>query len=269
MNIGHPRAIRTTVFLLVTLVLVGSSEVLAQSQSQWATLADRAYININGAFQGTTDRTFTGTLTEQLYDEPATYELTEGLSVGGSTFDVGFGARVWSNLAAGVAISSVSSSSTLSASGTVPHPLFFNQHRENVPYQAPSAFSQSNLAYHVQFSWFVPFSDTFDVAIFAGPSFFAIDHRTGSLPVSIENSGSLSGDATLTQVSTQVGSGSATGVNAGIDVTYQLMELMGARVGAGVMARWSSGTVDLVTAGGSQSVNAGGVQIAVGARVRF
>ena len=81
MNIGHPRAIRTTVFLLVTLVLVGSSEVLAQSQSQWATLADRAYININGAFQGTTDRTFTGTLTEQLYDEPATYELTEGLSL--------------------------------------------------------------------------------------------------------------------------------------------------------------------------------------------
>ena len=58
-------------------------------------------------------------------------------------------------------------------------------------------------------------------------------------------------------------------MNAGIDVTYQLMELMGARVGAGVMARWSSGTVDLVTAGGSQSVNAGGVQIAVGARVRF
>ena len=267
MNIGHPRAIRTTVLLLVTLVLVGSSEVLAQSQ--WKTLADRAYININGAFQGTTDRTFTGTLSEQLYDEPATYELTEGLSVGGSTFDVGFGARVWSNLAAGLAISSVSSSSTLSASGTIPHPLFFGKNRVNVPYQAPSAFSQSNLAYHVQFSWFVPFSDKFDVAIFAGPSFFAIDHRTGTLPVSIENSGSLGGDATLTQVSTQLVSGSATGVNAGIDVTYHLMELTGARVGAGFMARWSSGTVDLATAGGSQSVNAGGVQIAVGARVRF
>ena len=67
----------------------------------------QAYININGAFQGTTDTTFTEALTDTLYGEEAKYELKNGLSVGGSTFDVGFGARVWSNLAAGFSISSV------------------------------------------------------------------------------------------------------------------------------------------------------------------
>ena len=256
----------TVTLLLVGLLVCGTSDALAQSQ--WKTLTDRAYINVNGAFQGTSDTAFAETLTETLYGEPATYELKNGLSIGGSTFDVGFGARVWSNVAAGLSISSVTTASSLSATGTVPHPLFTNRFRNNVTYQ-DSDLSQSNLAYHVQFSWFVPLSDDFDVAIFAGPSFFTIDHRRGTLPVSIENSGTLLNNAVMTKLATQTSSGSATGVNAGIDATYHLMEFMGAGIGAGVMVRWSSGSVDLATASGTQSVDAGGVQIAIGARLRF
>ncbi len=255
----------TVTLLLVSLLVCGTSDAVAQSQ--WMTLSDRAYININGAFQGTSDTVFTETLTDTLYGEAANYELKNGLSIGGSTFDVGFGARVWNNVAAGLSISSVTTSSSLSATGTVPHPLFYNRSR-NVTYEA-SDLSQSNLAYHVQFSWFVPLSDDFDVAIFAGPSFFTIDHRRGTLPVSIENSGTLLNNAVMTNLATQASSGTATGVNAGIDATYHLMEFMGAGVGAGVMVRWSSGSVDLATASGTQSVDAGGVQIAVGARLRF
>ena len=255
----------TVTLLLVSLLVCGASDAVAQSQ--WKTLTDRAYININGAFQGTSDTAFTETLTDTLYGEAATYELKNGLSIGGSTFDFGFGARVWNNVAAGLSISSVATSSSLSATGTVPHPLFYNRSR-NVTYQA-SDLSTSNRAYHVQFSWFVPLSDDFDVAIFAGPSFFTIDHRRGTLPVSIENSGTLLNNAVMTNLATQASSGTATGVNAGIDATYHLMEFMGAGVGAGVMVRWSSGSVDLATASGTQSVDAGGVQIAVGARLRF
>ena len=251
----------TVKVLLVGLLVCGVGQ--AAAQSQWKTLTDRAYININGAFQGTTDTTFT----EALYGEEAKYELKNDLSVGGSTFDVGFGARVWSNLAAGFSISSVATSSSLSATGTVPHPLFMNRSRD-VAYQH-SAFSESNLAYHVQFSWFVPFSEKFDVAIFAGPSFFTIDHRRGTGPVSIENSGTLLNTATMTALPTQTSSGNATGVNAGIDATYHLMDFLNMRVGAGVMVRWSSGSVDLATSSGTQSVDAGGVQIAVGARLRY
>lgn len=255
----------TVTLLLVGLLVCGASDAVAQSQ--WTTLTDRAYININGAFQGTSGTTFTETLSQDLYDETATYELKNGLSVGGSTFDVGFGARVWSNVAAGLSISSVTTSSSLSATGTVPHPLFYNRSR-NVTYQ-DSDLSQSNLAYHVQVTWFVPLSDDFDVAIFAGPSFFTIDHRRGTLPVSIENSGTLLNNAVMTKLATQTSSGTATGVNVGIDATYHLTEFMGAGIGAGVMVRWSSGSVDLATASGTQSVDAGGVQIAVGARLRF
>ena len=255
----------TVMFLLVGLLVSGVGD--ATAQSQWRTLADRAYINVNGAFQGTTDTAFTETLTDTLYGEEAKYELKNGLSVGGSTFDVGFGARVWSNVTAGLSISSVTTSSSLSATGTVPHPLFFSRSR-NVTYQHNS-LSQSNLAYHVQVSWFLPFSDKFDVAIFAGPSFFTIDHRRGTLPISITDSGTLLNTATMTKLTTQTSSGSATGVNAGIDATYHLMELMNVGVGAGVMVRWSSGSVDLATASGTQSVDAGGVQVAVGARLRF
>ena len=265
MAIRLVRVTTTVTLLLVSLLVCGTSDAVAQSQ--WMTLSDRAYININGAFQGTSDAAFTETLTDTLYGEAANYELKNGLSIGGSTFDVGFGARVWNNVAAGLSISSVTTSSSLSATGTVPHPLFYNRAR-NVTYQA-SDLSQSNLAYHVQFSWFVPLSDDFDVAIFAGPSFFTIDHRRGTLPVSIENSGTLLNNAVMTKLATQTSSGTATGVNAGIDATYHLMEFMGAGVGAGVMVRWSSGSVDLATATGTQSVDAGGVQIAVGARLRF
>ncbi|GIT67218.1 MAG: hypothetical protein Ct9H300mP25_06900 [Acidobacteriota bacterium] len=83
----------TVTVLLVGLLVCGVGQ--ASAQSQWKTLSDRAYININGAFQGTTDTAFTEALTETLYGEVANYELKKGLSVGGSTFDVGFGARVW------------------------------------------------------------------------------------------------------------------------------------------------------------------------------
>ena len=83
---------RTVSVLLVGLFVCGAGQAVAQSQ--WKTLTDRAYINLNGAFQGTTDTTFTEALTETLYGEEATYTLKNGLSVGGSTFDVGFGARV-------------------------------------------------------------------------------------------------------------------------------------------------------------------------------
>ena len=255
----------TVKVLLVGLLVCGVGQ--AAAQSQWKTRTARAYININGAFQGTTDTTFTEALTDTLYGEEAKYELKNGLSVGGSTFDVGFGARVWSNLAAGLSISSVATSSSLSATGTVPHPLFMNRSRD-VAYQH-SAFSESNLAYHVQFSWFVPFSEKFDVAIFAGPSFFTIDHRRGAGPVSIENSGTLLNTATMTALTTQTSSGNATGVNAGIDATYHLMDFLNMRVAAGVMVRWSSGSVDLATSSGTQSVDACGVQIAVGARLRY
>ena len=255
----------TVTLLLVGLLVCGIGDALAQSQ--WKTLSDRAYINVNGAFQGTSDTVFTETLSETLYGEEAKYDLRNGLSVGGSTFDVGFGARVWNNVAAGLSISSVTASSSLSATGTVPHPLFFGRSRD-VTYQH-SNLSQNNLAYHVQVAWFLPISEKFDVAIFAGPSFFTIDHRRGTLPISITNSGDLLNTATMTKLTTQTSSGSATGVNTGIDVAYHLMEFTNIRVGAGVMVRWSSGSVDLATASGTQSVDAGGVQIAVGARLRF
>ena len=118
----------TVTLLLVGLLVCGIGDALAQSQ--WKTLSDRAYINVNGAFQGTSDTVFTETLSETLYGEEAKYDLRNGLSVGGSTFDVGFGARVWNNVAAGLSISSVTASSSLSATGTVPHPLFFGRSRD-------------------------------------------------------------------------------------------------------------------------------------------
>ena len=57
----------TVTLLLVGLLVCGASDAVAQSQ--WTTLTDRAYININGAFQGTSDTAFTETLTDTLYGE--------------------------------------------------------------------------------------------------------------------------------------------------------------------------------------------------------
>ena len=56
--------------------------------------------------------------------------------------------------------------------------------------------------------------------------------------------------------------GTAKGINIGADISYQFMKM----VGAGFFLRYNGGSVDLTTI---PDVKAGGLQVGVGARLRF
>lgn len=247
-----------------TLLLAGLMMCVAtDAAAQTAWTLDRGYVNINRVSQSGDNR-FTQALTETIYDEQATYDLTHAFS-GGGMFDVSVGGRVWSNLAAGLAISTFNTTSSLELRGTVPNPLFFNRPRTLTPQTSLTDHSQTGV--HVQLSWFVPVTDKIDVAVFGGPSFFSVNHRLASRLTlnTADEVGPLYVSAPGAQVLTQETSEKTTGGNVGVDVTYLFTDV----IGAGVMLRWAGGSVDLTTANGSQSIDVGGFQVGFGARVRF
>ena len=250
--------------LLAGLVMFVATD--ASAQTAWT--LNRGYVNINRVSQSG-DTRFTETLTATIYGEQATHTLTHAFS-GGGMFDVSAGARlplpsIWSNLAAGLAISTFNTASSLELRGTVPNPLFFNRPRTMTPQSALTDHRQTGV--HFQLSWFVPVTDKIDVAVFGGPSFFSVKHRLASRVTinTADEVGPLYVSAPGAQLLTQETSAKSSGGNVGVDVTYLFTDV----IGAGVMLRWAGGSVDLTTANGSHSIDVGGFQVGFGARVRF
>ena len=241
-----------TVFVLgITLAPVAEGQVLP-----WE---DKGYVNVNYAYQAG-DRTFTESLSAPIYGETATYGASHA-GKGGGGFDIGGGIRVWSNLAAGVAVTSFSSPSAAMVTGNVPHPLFFNRLR---PVAAGlTGLEYKELGVHLQAVWVMPISEKIIVSAGGGPSFFSVDQGLlGSVAVGQET-------APFSTVSIAVSgstvSESVVGGNVGVDVNYMFTE----RLGGGVFVRWTGGSVDLPTAGGTQTIDVGGVQSGAGIRLAF
>ena len=220
---------------------------------------DTGYVHINYGYQ-VGDRAFTESVSETVYGETATYEANHASSSGGG-LDIGGGVRVWSNLAAGVTVTSFSSPSAAIVSGTVPHPLFFNRPRTVAVGLTGLEYKQ--LGIHLQAVWVMPLSEQLTVSVGGGPSFFSVDHGLlGSVTVGQET-------APFTTVrigaSSTTASESVVGGNAGVDVTYMFTE----QLGGGAFVRWTGGAVDLPAAGGTESIGVGGVQSGAGLRIKF
>ena len=241
--------------LIASLVLFATAA--ASAQMEWA---DRGFINVNGTFQ-VGDGSFAETLTETLYDEQAMYDLTHEFS-GGALFDISGGARVWRNLAAGLAVSMFNTTSTVSLTGSAPHPLFFNRSRAVTHQQG--ALDHRQIGWHFQLTWFVPVTDKIDVAVSGGPSVYNVRQRLAS-QVEIVEIGAPFDTATVNRLVTQESRNNGVGGNVGVDFTYLFTETFG----GGIMLRWAGASVDIPAQGGTQSIDAGGFQVGVGARVRF
>ena len=229
------------------------------TQDQWRTLPARVYININGGYQQGTS--FTELLSETLYDETATYTSTHSIP-DGTFFDGAAGVRFWKNLAFGVAVSSSSTSGSAQVVGNVPHPLFYSRSR-TVTGDRPTV-DQRQIAYHGQLTWFVPLTDKLDVAISGGPSIYSVDQQVLS-QVTVNNSGERYDTASIAQMLNKTANGSGFGGNIGFDITYLFTDMLG----GGLMLRWGSGSVELGSATSSKSIEVGGLQVGLGARVRF
>ena len=228
--------------------------------AQQTTAGHRGFIAINVGLQANTED-FSDNVAFSLFVEEGSHEANyKGATA--QVFDVSGGGRVWRNLAIGGGVSVFSRDAEASVSARLPHPFFFDQHR-NVA-GTVAGLAQSTVAFHIQALWVAPASDSLDISVFGGPTFFTVRQ---DFVETIEFTEVYPFDtAQFTGVSTMEASGSTLGFNVGVDVAFYFSE----HVGVGGLARFSRGSVDFSLAAGEVlSANVGGLQAMGGLRVRF
>jgi hypothetical protein len=236
--------------LVVGLLLTGA---VREASAQMLQSTDKVFAGVSFGSQ-TKARTFTVSGSQPLYDETATFESTVGVG-SDSIIDISAGLRVWKNVAVGLGWSSYSDTGSSTINASIPDPLFFDSpHARSA---SADGLEHKEQQIHVSGYWLQPVSDKFDMAFFAGPTFFSVkqDLLTGvTVP---------SGGTTIESVNRTTVDESAIGLHAGVDLRY----LFHKNVGAGVFARFTTAKVDAPIDGGSMEV--GGFQYGFGLRVRF
>jgi len=241
------RTITVSVFALVASVMVPASAV---AQMKWT---DKAYATLSVGGQAGS-HTLTTQTNFDLYDETGT--LTTSQKAGGGAFvDIGGGYKVWSNLVVALTFSHAGSSSDVGISAQVPDPVAFD-HLRPAPATLSDAKHSENVV-HFNAVWMVPVTDKIEVGVLAGPSVFKIKQGLAS-GVTVTEPTPTVNTVDSTSVKKTVG-----GFDIGVDVTYLLTK----KIGAGLLARYSGGSVNLP--GATKSLTVGGFQFGVGARYRF
>jgi hypothetical protein len=229
----------------------------ARAQMQWT---DKLFVNVNAGYQVASTDEFTSTSTFEVYEEPASLTATQKVK-SGPVFDASAGYRLWKNLAVGIGFTRFSSDSDVAVNARVPHPLFFDQPRV-ATISAPGA-KHTEVATHVQATWFWPYSDKIDFAFAAGPSFISVNQELVSGVTIGPETGPSYTNPQITDVAVTKEKKTAFGFNIGADMTY----LVRKNYGAGVTVRYVFGSADLPGLSDSQSI--GGFQILGGVRVRY
>ncbi|HET7620023.1 MAG TPA: outer membrane beta-barrel protein [Gemmatimonadaceae bacterium] len=225
-----------------------ASAAPASAQMQWT---DRAFLNVNGGVQvGSHDLDRNATFT--LYDEDGQLQTSQSVKSGG-LFDISGGYKLWKNWAVGIGYSYTGSDSDSSVHALVPDPGFFDRPR---PLDASaSGLDHSEHAINLDATWMMPFTDKIDLGLSLGPTIFLVRQEVVS-SVSVAEPG-----PTLASVNISREHETTVGLNFGLDVNYMLTP----RYGAGLLARYSWGSVDI----DNDSLTVGGFQIGAGFRMRF
>jgi len=242
-------------------VFTCGSLAVPDAAAQLQAWEDRAYVNMNFVYQPT-GLTLQESLGATIYSEAATYGVTHSSS-GGGLFDIGGGVRVWRNLAAGLAVTSLSTRSGATVSAAVPHPLFYN--RKRLADFADTNLQHKQLGVHLHAVWVVPVNEKIDVAVSGGPSFFTVTQSLVSSVTIAAEIGAPYNVVEVASIATDKVSKNAFGVNVGVDMSYKVTE----HLGGGIFVRYGGGSVNIPTSGGEQSIDVGGVQTGIGLRIRF
>lgn len=241
-----------------TAILLAASAVPASAQLMhpWT---ERGFVNVNLGFQ-TKARTATARGDQSLYDETATFEARIGVG-NAPIVDIAGGWRLWRNLAGGIAFSRYTDSSDAALSASIPDPLFFDR-----PVQAAlivPGLDHVEVATHISAVWVMPITDKIDVSISAGPSIFSVRKDVISeIQVPFPTT-------TLAGASTRRVSETAVGGHVAFDAQYVLLENVGPfrTVGAGLFFRYASASLDVDEL--ADSLEVGGLNYGIGARLRF
>ena len=234
------------IVLIAGLLLAGASRTAAQTP-----LGGKVFVNVNGGGQMTTDEFTTGNALT-IYGQTATWTTTETVNSGG-LFDISVGYRVWHDLGLAIGFSSFKSTGSAAGVALVPSPIFFN--RPNTVTLDLSGAPRTDRNMYLVAVWFLPIREKIDLAISIGPSFTRVKQQLVTdiiVPAGTSNA--------VPVLVTQ--SGTAKGLNVGIDGTYMFLKWLG----AGAFIRYNGGSIDLAQVNG---VKAGGAQGGIGARLRF
>lgn len=250
------------------LVVLGATNAVAQTGVPPA--PGRITVSINGGFQSSS-QDFSRAFTFGLYDEEGQLASSQPDIEGGGLFDIGATGRVYGNFGAGIAYTLVTSSGDGTATGSFPHPLVFDRFRSFSA--SVSGLQHKEHGVHLAATWHIPFTETLDFTLSAGPSIFSVTQDfivTGDIVDRVIAAEAPPFDTVnVSGVSVSSLKKTTVGFNIGADATYTVTQRFGAGIGVGVMMRYTRGDADFTVDNGEITVKAGGFQIGGGLRVRF
>ncbi|MET0167846.1 MAG: outer membrane beta-barrel protein [Vicinamibacterales bacterium] len=244
---------RTLRTLIATVAVVATSAVLAPSASAQMQWTDKGFANVSFGVQAPSQDLVTNT-TFEIYGENASQVAAQQVG-GGAFFDISGGYKVWKNLAAGVGLTFVGSSADLVVDAQIPDPDFFDRPRPVSTTLTDAKHRQT--AINLTGTWMMPVTDKVDVGFQFGPTIFLVSQDVpGTMQVAEPG-------PTITSAQLTNDDHTSFGIHFGVDATY----LITPKIGAGVLVRYTYGSVDIV--GADDNLTLGGFQIGFGGRYRF
>lgn len=178
----------------------------------------------------------------------------------GPGLEVGLQYRFGSRLGVGLFGSAGSRKTTAGFDASLPHPLYFNRARQVSG--SVDDLDSSEVAGHLDLMW-IGGSDRFDVTLFAGPSVYRVSQE---LVESVRYDHTYPYDtATVVGANRRSFSRSLVGFNLGGSLGYRVTP----KVSLGALARYGRASGEVGDADVNAEVDAGGLTVGVGARVRF
>jgi hypothetical protein len=222
--------------------------LFAAHVSAQTTEPTKGFVNVSFAAQFQS-RSFTTTQTFPVFGETATIVAKQEVG-GGPLFDISAGYRLRPRFAVGIGFSSFGDSATAEVTATIPSPIAIN--RPTTITLTSSGLDHSEFATHIMALYFLPVTETVDVAFFIGPSIFNVSQEiaTGSVTGTTPNIAPIEESAT------------SAGFNVGVDVTY----LFRRNYGVGAFLRYAGASVDLPSI---PDLSVGGFHLGIGGRLRF
>ena len=224
------------------------------------TLPSRVFVDVNGGYRiGTL--TFAESRTDTYFAETASWTADYEVK-GAPVFDAGGGVRVWRNFLAGVSYSQYRDTNAASIVGAIPHPFFFNQNR-SISGES-EALKHQERSLNVNAIWSIPLASSLEVAVFGGPSFIAVK-RSFVKDIAIDDVYPFE-TASFNHATVEEVKRNEIGIQGGADVTW----LFSQHVGLGATVRFTRASARFATpAGGTTSVDLGGLETIAGLRIRL
>jgi hypothetical protein len=243
------------IVLIAGLLLADASNTAAQTP-----LNGKVFINVSGGAQ-TQSRTIDNSGSLSVFLQTASWTTSESVPNGG-LFDVSVGYKIWRDFGVALGYSHFSRTGTVVGSASIPSPVSFSRPPTQLPISEAAAARSDRNVYLVAM-WFFPIKEKIDVALAIGPSFTRVQQDlvvdSQAFRQNIVNAANAS--TNITPI-VQNESGTAKGINVGVDAQYMFTPI----IGAGIFVRYNGGSVDLPDAA---ELKTGGAQIGVGARLRF